>query len=115
MRVTLSWPDSRLSPNARLHWRNRAKVAKTAKSAAYYLARAAGAEAPASGPIPLLITFYPPDNRARDMDNAIASMKSALDGLAEAMKVNDRRFVLTFAWGAAAKPGRVEIAIGGGK
>ena len=47
------------------------------------------------------------------MDNAIASMKHALDGLADAMRVDDRRFHLAFAWGDVCKPGRVEIAIGG--
>lgn len=39
------------------------------------------------------LTFYPPCKRNRDRDNLLAAMKSGLDGLADAMNVNDRRFV----------------------
>lgn len=111
--ISLPWPDSRLSPNARTHWRAKAKVAKTARTAAFYLVRSACVEAPGEGVVHLSITFFPPDRRGRDMDNAIASMKPHLDGLADALKVNDNRFRLTFAWGDLAKPGHVEITIGG--
>jgi crossover junction endodeoxyribonuclease RusA len=34
----------------------------------------------------------PPDRRARDLDNMLASIKSGLDGLADALEANDRRF-----------------------
>ncbi len=42
------------------------------------------------------LTFYPPDRRIRDQDNLIASMKSGLDGLADALKVDDSNFRVTF-------------------
>jgi hypothetical protein len=48
----------------------------------------------------------------RDFDNAIASLKASLDGLADALRVDDNRFRLSFAWGEPCKPGRVEIVIG---
>ena len=114
MPITLSlpYPDSRLSPNARGHWGAKARVAKTAKASAFYLAKSAGACAQPDGVIPLTITFHPPDRRGRDMDNAIASLKPHLDGLALAMGVNDNRFRLTFVWAAAAPPGRVVVVIG---
>jgi crossover junction endodeoxyribonuclease RusA len=111
--ILLPWPHAKLNPNARAHWGERAKRSRTARKAAYYLAKVAGASAPASGPVNLLIKFYPPDNRGRDMDNAIAALKPSLDGLADAMKVNDNRFRPTFEWCASTKPGRVEIFIGG--
>lgn len=113
MRVTLPWPDRRLSPNARLHWRAKAKLVKSARSAAFFLAKAAGAAPAPAGPVPLAITFYAPDKRRRDMDNAIAAMKPQLDGLADALRVDDNRFRLSFAWGEPEAPGRVEITIGG--
>ena len=52
--------------------------------------------APVDGKIPLTITFYPPDKRHRDADNMVASIKAGLDGVADALKVNDRRFLPTF-------------------
>ena len=38
------------------------------------------------------MVFYPPCRRTRDKDNLLASMKSGLDGLADALAVNDSRF-----------------------
>ncbi len=47
---------------------------------------------PWDGDIHLWIDFYPPDRRHRDDDNMIAAFKSGRDGLADALKVNDKRF-----------------------
>lgn len=41
------------------------------------------------------LTFLPPDRRRRDLDNLIASMKSGLDVLADALGVDDNRFKLS--------------------
>jgi crossover junction endodeoxyribonuclease RusA len=51
---------------------------------------------PGEGKIPVEITFYPPDKRHRDADNMVASIKAGIDGLADALKVNDKRFLPTF-------------------
>jgi crossover junction endodeoxyribonuclease RusA len=93
--VDLSWPDRRLSPNARVHWRDRAKASKVAKAAAYAVGLAEGwrGAAPGDGKLLVLIDAFPPDRRARDWDNVLGAMKPALDGLALALGVNDRRFV----------------------
>jgi crossover junction endodeoxyribonuclease RusA len=92
--VTLGWPPSILSPNARAHWTKRAIAAKKYKTACWALALEAKLAAPAEGPIELAIEFVPPDNRHRDLDNMLASIKAGLDGLALALGVNDRRFRL---------------------
>jgi crossover junction endodeoxyribonuclease RusA len=42
------------------------------------------------------LVFYPPDRRNRDDDNMLASMKAGLDGLADALKVDDSNFRVTF-------------------
>jgi len=42
----------------------------------------------------LLIDAYPPDNRRRDADGVLASLKSALDGVADALGIDDHRFVI---------------------
>ena len=39
------------------------------------------------------MVFYPPDGRRRDVSNLHAAMKAALDGIAEAMGVDDSTFV----------------------
>lgn len=41
------------------------------------------------------ITFYAPTRRAYDLDNALARMKSGLDGLADVLGVDDSKWTLT--------------------
>jgi crossover junction endodeoxyribonuclease RusA len=65
MRVTLPYPDSRLSPNARLHWAQKSKLVKSARQAAFVLSRHAGVTpAETVGQIDVSITMYAPDRRA---------------------------------------------------
>ena len=45
------------------------------------------------GRLHLWIDFYPPDRRARDDDNMIASFKSGRDGIADALGIDDKRFI----------------------
>jgi len=118
LRVTLPWPDRILSPNARPHWRRKAGAVKLARSEAALstLAAAGGIHAvrarlAGDAPIPITITFTPPDARRRDRDNMQASMKHALDGIAEALRVDDCRFVPTYALSAPVAPGGVVVAI----
>jgi crossover junction endodeoxyribonuclease RusA len=115
--IVLPWPDPRLSPNARQHWAALAKVKKQARADAHILATVALTLkqkrdiAAIDGKIPVVIRFYPPDNRHRDDDNMIASFKAARDGIAEALGVDDRRFQPTYQFMDPAKPGRIEVYI----
>lgn len=93
--VVLPWPPKDLSPNARLHWAKRSKAAKAYRTECGWHVRAACQQpkfAP-SGPITLDIEFVQPDRRGRDLDNMLASIKAGIDGIADALGVNDRRFV----------------------
>lgn len=120
MIVRLPWPDPRLNPNARLHWRVKKGVVKKARNDAAYLtydAMPCGAKEvrqhfAGEGKIDVSIRFYPPDNRHRDADNMVAMLKFALDGIADALGVNDRRFKPVFYFEDADKPGRVEVTLG---
>lgn len=118
MIITLPWPDKRLNPNARMHFRALAAVKKQARTDAHILATVAiplsakRAIAAGDGKIPIEIRFYPPDNRHRDDDNAIASFKAARDGIADALGVDDRRFRPTYQFMDPEKPGRVEVELG---
>jgi len=111
--VTLPWPDKRLSPNARQHWARLRLVKAQAKNDAAWATRAIRPGSLPDGPIPLKITFYPPDNRRRDRDNMQASLKAALDGVAQALGVDDYRFLPSYEFAPPEKPGRVEIEVGG--
>jgi len=96
--VILPWPPKDLSPNARAHWRAKAPVTAAYKRACWALAVEAGLRAPEdvdsdSQRLHLWLEFYPPDRRARDDDNMIASFKAGRDGLAQALGVDDKRFV----------------------
>lgn len=92
--VILPWPPRELSPNSRTHWAKKAKAAKAYRLDCFYLAKEAKVTAPKEGPINLHIEFVPPDRRPRDLDNMLASTKNLLDGLAQALGVNDKRFTL---------------------
>ena len=121
MLVTLPWPHKDLSPNARKHWAALSVAKKKARETAHYATlEAAGsrmgefrASLAGEGRIALTVTFYPPDKRRRDDDNMVAAFKASRDGIADALQVDDRRFRPHYYFEDAAKPGRVEIAIGG--
>ena len=91
--IRLPWPPATLSPNNRAHWAAKAKARATSRKAAFCATKEAKATTPLSGPITLSITAHPPHNRAYDRDNLLARLKGALDGVAEALGVDDVRFV----------------------
>jgi crossover junction endodeoxyribonuclease RusA len=120
LRINLAWPDKRLSPNARTHWRAKVGPKQAAKISAGWATHAAkgfyalrDALKGTTGPIPVSITFHPPDARRRDLDNCIGSLKAAQDAVAQALGVDDARFVPTYRMAPPEKPGRVEISIQG--
>ena len=103
-KVTLPWPSGALSPNARGHWSAKSKAAKAYRADCFNLTKQAlhatmvtdaATVHMLSGiaTLHLWLDFYPPDRRHRDDDNMIAAFKSGRDGLAEALGINDKRFV----------------------
>lgn len=58
-------------------------------------------------------TFYPPNNRG-DRINYPNRMKPYWDGIADALCVNDRRFLPAYHFAEPVKGGRVVIVIGEG-
>lgn len=95
----IPYPSKDLSPNSRGHWSKLARARKKAKQEAYYLALEAGVKRIEADRVNVKVTFFPPDNRRRDIDNAISSCKAILDGISLALGVDDSKFNLTFAWG----------------
>ena len=114
VRIILPWPARGLHPNARLHWAPKAKLTKAARCYAREAARSA-AEAVGvgdwaeSGAVPVTVAFMPPDKRPRDLDGLLSQSKAYLDGVADGLGVNDRRFRPTLQLGAVVKGGRVVV------
>lgn len=67
---------------------------------------------PPEGDIEIHVRFVPPDQRS-DRTNYSNRLKPVFDGIADALKVNDRRFIPTYEYAEPEKPGRLEITIGG--
>lgn len=115
--LVLPWPDRTLSPNSRAHWTKLAKARKKARADAHMLTKAAGwhlVKLP-EGRLHLWIDFYPPDRRRRDDDNLLSSTKAQRDGIADALGIDDHRFVShPYVKDEVRKGGEVRIRITGG-
>lgn len=113
MQIELPWPPSSLSGHAKGHWRDKSSVTAKHRAWAKAAAIAAGARTlvlPA-GDIPIRFIFIPPDRRS-DRTNFPNRLKPAIDGIAEALRVNDRRFLPSYEFHEPSKPGRVLVIIG---
>lgn len=109
--VRLPWPDKVLSSNARVHWAVKAAAVKKARSDAFYLTRAVTSIKPLWKGARLSVTFNPPDKRIRDEQNCIGSAKALIDGIADALGIDDSKFQCTYALGPPVKGGEVRIEI----
>lgn len=109
--IVLPWPPSSLSGHAEGHWRTKATTTKLHREWARLATLAAGPiSLPDSGDIPIRIRFVPPDRRG-DRTNFPNRLKAGLDGIAQALGVNDARFLPTWEYADPEKPGRVEVTL----
>lgn len=95
--VRLPWPDSRLMPNRSKGraWQGLSKLRHEQRTAGDICTQAAIATTGPQeweGNIPVSLVFMSPDKRHRDLDNLLAASKPILDGMAQAMGVDDKRF-----------------------
>ena len=118
LEVILPFPDSRLNPNNSKghHWAKTSQLRADARGGAFILAKLALRKTGAlelAGDIALTITFVQPDRRRRDRDNLLSACKPMLDGLADALGVNDTQFEpITISRKFGGKPGSVVVKIG---
>lgn len=66
--------------------------------------------APEEGGIALRFDFHPPDKRRRDLDNMLASIKAGVDGIADALGVDDQRFGFWLSREAPIKGGKIVVS-----
>lgn len=94
--LTLPWPNPKLMPNRKngRHWASTQAEKEQARGDGFLAAKEALAldSVNRSELLPLKLTFVAPDNRGRDIDNLLASMKPALDGIALGLGINDKQF-----------------------
>jgi crossover junction endodeoxyribonuclease RusA len=108
----LPWPDKRLSPNSRVHWRALAHAKKMAKKLAFYSVKEAGIPKIEADSLLVSYSFFPPSRRRYDLDNLIASMKAANDGIAEAVGVDDSAWTIRISpRGPVEKNGMVKVEL----
>jgi crossover junction endodeoxyribonuclease RusA len=99
MQVTLPFPPKELNPNQRNHWSVLARAKKRYRELCWVLALKAGLTPEAVKgweAADVHLNFYPPDRRGRDGDNMLAAMKAGIDGLADAVGMDDKHFKVTF-------------------
>lgn len=108
--IELPWPDPILSPNKRPHYHQKAKAAKNARLNGFICCPSV--VTPEQGKKATRIRFYPPTAHKRDLDNMLSSMKSAIDGICDKIKINDRDLCpITIEWGEKVKGGKVIVEI----
>lgn len=110
--IFLPWPDKKLSPNGRFHWSKIARAKKAAKRTAHYLVLEAGIGKINATSVNVKLSFYPPSKRHYDADNLIASHKAALDGISDAIGVDDSKFIISATpHGPVEKNGMVKVEL----
>lgn len=85
--IRLPLPSRELSPNGRFHWRSSARAKKFARLTAKYATEAQAGFARAGGEMAKATCearFYFKQDRRRDRDNLLASLKAYFDGVADA-------------------------------
>lgn len=95
MILRLPFPSSALLPNRNKgqHWAKTAALKAATRDGAYYITKQhMGDYKPPEGNIALSLLFLTPDKRKRDLDGMLSSAKHALDGIAQALGVDDSRF-----------------------
>lgn len=106
--ITLPWPPKELSPNARCHWAVKARAFKAYRLDCW--ASFAGFRKALVGRTSFAVTFHPPSGRRHDIDNCFASIKAAIDALAQITGIDDSEFTFTIAKAEPIKGGRVVVA-----
>ena len=93
MQVILPFPNGKLSPNRAkgMHWGATSSLKGRQFDDAYLRTKQAMNDSSLTG-YHMTIKFCEPDKRCRDLDNLLAASKSAIDGIASALGVNDKDF-----------------------
>ena len=109
--IVLPFPPSSLSGHNTGHFRVKAPIVAKHREWALRAAQAAKLTVSEAGDIRILFRFVPPDNRG-DRCNYPNRLKPYIDGIADALGVNDKRCLPFYEFADPEKPGRVEVSLG---
>lgn len=109
-KIVLPFPPARMSGHHDVHWRVLQPIKKKHRQWAKDATLAASPAIPDKGDIRIHVRFIPPDRRS-DRVNYPNRMKAYFDGIADALEVNDRRFLPSYEFAEPEKPGCVEVEI----
>lgn len=115
MTIALPYPHKALWPNAprSTHWGTKSREAKKLRQEAAWATKAASPRI-GDSPIPIHITVCPKrTGPAPDKDNAVAAAKHAIDGIADALGINDRHFAAPTVTISDQRTGQFLITVGG--
>ena len=109
--IELPFPPASLSGHAKGHWRSKSNPTAVYRELAREATKAAGVYVPGGkGDIRVIVTFYPA-NRRGDRVNFPIRIKPMFDGIADALGVNDSRFLPSYIFGEPVKGGKVVVQI----
>lgn len=114
MSVTLDlpFPAKALWPNGRAHWAVKSKAVKAHRNMSCVGALVGGAQRLKGDRFAIALTVHPKTRNAIDRDNCIAASKAYLDGIADAMGVDDQCFdAPTVTFGEPVKGGAFKITV----
>jgi crossover junction endodeoxyribonuclease RusA len=118
LRIDLPWPDKVLWPNGsegnrHVRVRHAKNNRKWGYGAALFAIQQRGGAPEFAERIPVkLIIHAKPKGPLPDKDNCVAAAKHLLDGIADALVVNDRRFTSPVVEFAAPRDGRFVVELG---
>lgn len=113
MKLTFPWFLKELKPNWTGHYMQKAK------SKAIYRAECEKITLKEMGAYPVGVSsfstikakFYKPNNRHMDLDNMLASIKSGIDGMCDALQINDKQFTTIIIEKSDSIGGYIEIEL----
>jgi crossover junction endodeoxyribonuclease RusA len=119
MKVDLAYPAKALWPNGRAHHHAKAREVKKHRAWAHIAALEAlqrdGSGGLGAGPIPLRITVHgKPRGPLPDKDGVVGAAKSLIDGIADALRINDKHFDAPTVEFAPDRSSRFVIEVGHG-
>lgn len=111
--LQLPYPDRALSPNAsKRHWRYKQPAKEAARTEAFYKAVSFRDWFTTSEKLQMTLTISPPDKKRRDLDNVFASMKPSIDGMCQALEIDDSQIrSVKLDWGGVIEDGAIELEL----
>lgn len=108
--IVLPFPPSSLSGHNTGNHYVKAKIIATHRALAFHATRDAKVTVADEGDIAIKFRFVPANNMG-DRTNFPNRLKPYIDGIAEALGINDKRFLPSYEFSAPEKPGRVEVIL----